>query len=211
MKWSDKLAYCIGLLESDGNLSKDGRHIIFVSKDKDLVKILKSCLNLKNRISVKGSGYNKKGKYYYIQFGNINFYRWLNKIGIEANKSKTIGSLLIPKKYFFSFLRGLFDGDGCITSFKHPESKYPQIRVKFASGSEKFLIWLRSEIEKLIHIRGEIKPLPRVFELVYCKSSSIDLLEKIYKKSEVFLNRKFVKTKLLLAEDRGGWCNWQTR
>lgn len=34
IKWSPKFAYCIGLITSDGNLSKDGRHISFTSKDK---------------------------------------------------------------------------------------------------------------------------------------------------------------------------------
>lgn len=199
-KWSNGLAYCVGLLESDGNLSKDGRHIIFVSKDKDLVLTFRNCLDLKNKVCVKNSGFNKNGKYYYIQFGNVTFYRWLNALGMTSNKSKTIGSLKIPKKYFFSFLRGLLDGDGCVTGFKHPQSKYFQIRVKFASGSKKFLAWLKNRIEELVCIRGKIEDLPRLFELVYYKNASIKLLKKIYNKPEFFLKRKFARTKLLLAE-----------
>ncbi|MEK7850229.1 MAG: hypothetical protein AAB213_05410 [Candidatus Omnitrophota bacterium] len=65
IKWSKKLAYSVGLLVSDGNLSKDGRHIVFVSKDKDSVENFKFCLNLENRISVKDSGYNRGGRYYH--------------------------------------------------------------------------------------------------------------------------------------------------
>lgn len=33
LEWSPNFAYAIGLLVSDGSLSKDGRHICFVSKD----------------------------------------------------------------------------------------------------------------------------------------------------------------------------------
>lgn len=210
-KWNNKLAYCVGLLVSDGNLSKDGRHIIFVSKDKDLVKTFKFCLNLKNTISFKGSGFNKNGKYYYIQFSDVKFYRWLNTIGIESNKSKTIGPLLVPDKYFFDFLRGLLDGDGCVTSFRHPESRYPQIRVKFVSASKDFIVWLRNRIENLFGVKGRIGTLPRIFELVYYKGSSIKLLKSIYNRTTLFLNRKFVKAKHLMKENEGGWCNWQTR
>lgn len=101
MDWNAKLAYAIGLITTDGNLSKDGRHITFVSKDRPLVATFKKCLNIKNKISIKSSSYSiGKGKYYYIQFGNINFYRELKSIGLSPNKSKNITSLKIPEKYF---------------------------------------------------------------------------------------------------------------
>lgn len=211
IKWNDDLAYCVGLLVSDGNLSKDGRHIVFVSKDRGLVKIFKTCLNLKNKVSVKNSGFNKNGKYYFVQFGDINFYRWLNNIGIQSNKSKTISGLKIPNKYFSNFLRGLLDGDGCVTSFKHPESRHPQIRVKFCSASKDFIIWLKDRIQKSLSIEGKIDTLPRVIDLIYYKHNSIKLLKRIYKNSTVFLNRKFEKAQILMADSEGGWCNWQTR
>ncbi|MFA4888956.1 MAG: hypothetical protein WC628_05225 [Candidatus Omnitrophota bacterium] len=206
--WYDNLAYCVGLLTSDGNLSKDGRHITLVSKDKEVIKTFKDCLRLSNRIAVKNSGFNKSGSYYYLQFGDTKLYRWLNSIGIHQNKSKTISSLRIPNKYFFHFLRGLLDGDGCITSFKHPESKHCQIRVKFCSASKDFIHWLDSKIYKLLSIKGSIQSLPRIFELIYYKSDSIKLLKRIYRKAFVFLERKRDKARSLLG---GGWCNWQTR
>ena len=206
--WNENLAYCVGLLASDGNLSKDGRHIIFVSKDKDLVRIFKAFLCLKNKISVKNSGYSRYGKYYYLQFGDVKLYHWLNEIGMKPNKSKSIGTLSIPNRYFFHFLRGLLDGDGCITSFRHPESKQLQVRVKFCSASRTFLDWLKSRIYKLSSIEGKIELLPRVFDLVYYKLDSIRLLRKIYAESSASLERKRQRALLLL---KGGWCNWQTR
>ena len=193
IKWNESLSYCVGLLVSDGNLSKDGRHITFVSKDLSLIKIFKFCLKLKNKIAFKKSGYNKKGKYYYIQFGSVLLYRWLNNIGINPNKSKTISSLEVPNRYFFDFVRGLLDGDGCITSFKHPESRYPQIRIKFTSGSIKFLVWLKDKIDRILDIKGRIEVLPRAYQLIYHKCDSIELLKKIYKKPGVFLKRKLLK------------------
>ena len=33
MKWTSELAYAVGLLTTDGSLSKDGRHIDLTSKD----------------------------------------------------------------------------------------------------------------------------------------------------------------------------------
>ena len=212
IKWDKNLAYCVGLLVSDGNLSKDGRHIVLVSKDKSLIKTFKNCLDLENRIANKKSGYNKNGRYYYVQFGNVKLYRWLNNIGVTQNKSKTIGKLSIPQKYFFDFTRGLLDGDGCVTSFNHPESRYPQIRVKFTSGSKNFIVWLRDRIDSFLDIKGKIEKIPRAFQLIYYKNDSIELLRRIYyKNAGICLNRKLVKTERLLAENKGGWWNWKTR
>jgi len=97
MNWNINIAYAVGLITTDGNLSKDGRHMTFVSKDVNLVNLFKKCLGLKNKISVKSSGYSKgKGRYYFVQFGNKNFYRDLLSIGLFPNKSKYIGKLTIP-------------------------------------------------------------------------------------------------------------------
>jgi len=49
-KWTPKLAYIIGLLTTDGNLSKDGRHITMRSSDVQLLKTFKKCLNLPYKI-----------------------------------------------------------------------------------------------------------------------------------------------------------------
>ena len=46
IKWSPDFAYAVGLLTTDGSLSKDGRHISFTSKDLQLAKLFKKCLKL---------------------------------------------------------------------------------------------------------------------------------------------------------------------
>ena len=53
IQWSPKLAYAIGLMATDGNLSKDGRHLAFVSKDLQLIRTFKNCLGLKVKIAKK--------------------------------------------------------------------------------------------------------------------------------------------------------------
>ena len=60
LKWRPNLAYAVGLLVTDGNLSKDGRHIIFVSKDIQQINNFNKCLGIKPKIGKTISGY--KGK-----------------------------------------------------------------------------------------------------------------------------------------------------
>lgn len=52
-KWSAELAYVIGFLATDGNLSPDGRHINFTTKDYELVFLVKKFLKLSNKIAKK--------------------------------------------------------------------------------------------------------------------------------------------------------------
>ena len=193
MNWNSNIAYTIGLITTDGNLSKDGRHIIFVSKDRILVKLFKKCLKLKNKISIKSSGFSKgKGKYYFIQFGNINFYNELLSIGLFPNKSKNISSLKIPKKYFPDFLRGHLDGDGTLRSYRdpiYPNSK--RLYLSFMSGSRAHILWLQNKIKYFYAIKGKIRAVPRACILIYAKNESKILLKIIYyKKILPSLHRK---------------------
>ena len=45
IKWSSKFAYAMGLLATDGNLSKDERHIDFTSKIKSWLVSLRVLRN----------------------------------------------------------------------------------------------------------------------------------------------------------------------
>ena len=50
LEWSSNLAYAIGLIASDGSLSKDGRHISFVTTDLDQAKNYLKSLSVNNKI-----------------------------------------------------------------------------------------------------------------------------------------------------------------
>ncbi|HCC59726.1 MAG: hypothetical protein A2402_02690 [Candidatus Staskawiczbacteria bacterium RIFOXYC1_FULL_37_43] len=196
--WSSKFAYVIGLMATDGNLSIDGHHMEFTSKDLDLVEIFKNYLNLQNKISKKARGGEKEKKYFRIQFGDVAFYKFLLDIGLTPHKSKTIGVLKIPKDYFLDFLRGCIDGDGNIRAFKHPESKNPQLRIRICSASKNFLIWIK-RMNEPFKVKGYLKTATRCYILEYAMADSINLLNRIYYKNfPSSLSRKFLFAKKYL-------------
>src|SRR3989338_5725455 len=119
IEWSPEFAYAIGLLTTDGSLSIDGRHINFTSKDVELVELFKKCLNLQNRIGLK-SGVTKIKNISQVQFGDVNFYKFLQSIGLMPRKTKLLAALEVPDWYFFDFLRVNFDGDGTFYSYWIP-------------------------------------------------------------------------------------------
>ncbi len=196
MIWTADLAYAVGLIATDGSLSNDGRHIDLTSKDKDQLETFIRLLNLKCKVGLKRSSYNTKGTYFRIQFSNVRLYRFLCSIGIRPNKTKTIGKVTIPDKFFADFLRGNLDGDGCTYSYLDPRWKNSfMLYTAFSSASLKYLEWLRDQIKKLYVLEGKITFQGKsTFQLRYAKKGSIILIEKMYYKENLpALSRKRLK------------------
>lgn len=199
------LAYAIGLLVTDGCLSNDGRHIIMRSSEKEQLRTFAYCLKLKNKI---GATDNQRS--YRLQFGNVQFYNWLIKIGFSTAKTCTIKSINIPNQYFRDFLRGHLDGDGNILVYSDRYNIYrgrtyinQRIFTRFISASHNHIIWLRQQIKKLIDVNGAlIKNTPNklnrvpIWELKFAKKESIKLLKWIYYKKDI----PCLKRKRIIAE-----------
>lgn len=202
-KWSPDLAYAIGIIATDGNLSPDGRHINITSKDKELLLSVKSCLNLKNSIGRKSRSKLFEKKYYVIQFGDVLFYRFLENIGIHPAKSKTIGEVATPKQFFRDFLRGCIDGDGNIGTFKHPQSNHLQLRVRLCSASKTFLQWIHQTVVLLTEVRhGWISQTRDVYSLAFGTEESVKILKFIYYRNST---HKLLRKYRLAQAYMGGW------
>src|SRR3989338_4875010 len=201
IKWSSNFAYAIGLIASDGNLSPNGRHVTFVSKEIEQINNFLTCLKISVKIGKTFSGYHDMWAHR-IQFGDVLFYRFLQSIGLSPAKSKTIGVLKIPDEYFFDFLRGVFDGDGSTYSYwdKRWKSSF-MFYLGFASASKVFTDWLRRKIREFAGSSGHITKDGRgsTFQLKYAKGESFQVLKKMYYSRRcVFLQRKYLKIKKML-------------
>ena len=199
IKWSANFAYAIGLLATDGCLYNDGRHMSLTTKDIEQAKNFVKCLGLKVKIGLKSSGSVKEKKYFHIQFGDVIFYNFLESIGLTKRKSLTLGEIDVPAVFFFDFLRGCFDGDGCSYSYWDPRWKSSYMfYIGFASGSIKFVTWLRKEIYKKLKIKGHIsisktKTSP-YYQLKYSKYEAIKLAHRMYMNKKCLkLERKYLK------------------
>ncbi len=200
--WSPELAYAVGLLASDGHISKDGRHIDLTSNDIEQIKNFMKCLGLNNKIGEKKSGVNGKVSMR-VQFGDVVFYNFLINIGLTPAKSKTIGKLDIPKKYFFDFLRGSFDGDGSFYSYYDPRWKSSfMFYTIFISASRKHIEWIQDELFQRLgvtgHITADIKK--STLRLNYAKGESWKILKNMYySKHAICLSRKRLKVEKALS------------
>ena len=190
MSWSSAVAYAIGLIATDGNLSRDGRHISVVSKDLDQLEALRRCLGLRVAISEFQSARGRRvGR---VQWSHRAFYDALLTIGLTPAKSLTLGPLAVPDKYFADFFRGCIDGDGSILVYidrhhvpKNERYVYARLYVSLASASRSFVYWVQANVQKLTGLHGVIEVQHRkerhpVWLLRYAKRESVELLRWMY-------------------------------
>ena len=201
-KWSGNLAYAVGLLATDGCIGQDGLWVDLTSKDREQLENYNKCLGANIRIGDKNSGSSNKS--WRVQMKNKHFHSFLVSIGFTPKKSLTIEKILVPGKYFFDFLRGCLDGDGCTYSYWDPRWKSSfMIYTSFVSASKPFLLWIREEINNRLNINGHITSAKKkniYYQLKYAKYDSLKLLKSIYSsKNPIYLKRKRLKIDKALA------------
>jgi hypothetical protein len=191
--WNANLAYAIGLIATDGCLMDDGLLIDLTSKDKEQLLNFSKCVGVDFKI---GNKRNSNGdECLRIQFKNRIFYDFLLSVGLTPKKSLIIGKLKIPNKYFFDFLRGCFDGDGCFYSYWDPRWRSSHMfYLTFNSASIEHISWLREKIYKFLLIQGHISKSKRkgsIYGLRYAKKEAIEIIKKMYYTQKVIcLSRK---------------------
>lgn len=197
--WSPDLAYVVGLITTDGNLSSDGRHITLRSNDRPLLDTCRKILQ-KPTVTIAethSSGFTTN-TCHRVQIGDIALYEWLRAIGLTPNKSKTIGPLSIPDEYFRDFLRGHLDGDGSVYTYRddYPAKRlgnvkyvYTRLYLRFLSASELHIRWINDTIIRLTDLHGRMyRRAPRVlgrspqWEVRYAKRETLALLAWMYYK-----------------------------
>lgn len=188
--WSPILAYAVGLMATDGCVV-DGDHISFPSADRELVELFAACLGKSNPITPFRT--ETGGIAYRIQFGDVEFCRWLAAIGITGRKSLTIGALAVPRPLLLDVARGLLDGDGSVMNKRaradtgrRSDYYWEYLQTKFVCGSRSHLEWLGEQLTSALGIDGLIiKRAARgrrhdCFTLRYSKRASHVLLHALY-------------------------------
>ena len=208
--WSPEVAYAVGLIATDGNLSRDGRHITVVSKDLDLLETLRRCFGLRVSVSTfRSKSGTVAGR---VQWSDRALYDALLTIGLTPAKSLTLGPLAIPDEYFPDFFRGCIDGDGSILVYtdryhaaKNERYVYRRLYVSLASASRLFLDWVQANVQKFTGLSGVVQAHHKksrrvVWLLRFAKRESLGVLRWIYYAPAIpSLLRKRAKAELFMS------------
>lgn len=211
-KWSPDMAYVLGFLYADGDVedvrkSSRTQYITFGSKDKEILESIKVAMGSEHNINCRAfhefiSPNGKKyecSEFYSLRIGSKKMFYDLLKLGLTPRKSLTIKfPNNIPSDCFSHFVRGYFDGDGCIFLQKAKGIIKPTIIKKlsaiFTSGSYVFLQGLAEALKnKLLINHNKIYNSSRAFQLRYSTGDSVKIFEFMYKNCPkgLYLKRKF--------------------
>lgn len=148
------MAYILGFVVADGCVCKrKGRRESYIfnitSKDKEILLKIRRSIGSDHPIGIK---YNSlKMPYSYISICSRVICEDLIKLGINPRKTYNLNPIKVPCKYFSDFVRGFFDGDGSVYTYK--VNGTPQIKVGFVSVSLPFLLNLIRNCVKIWKFR----------------------------------------------------------
>lgn len=191
-KWSPEMAYILGLIVTDGCISKSGAISLCIN-DKDLLKKVKALMSSGHTIKYYG---RQKGLYSFT-FARERLVIDLSRLGVLPKKSLNITFPNVPDAFLVDFIRGVFDGDGSVF-FEKKSSRFP-LRSSFISGSKDFIKTLENKLRTLGMSKRNIyqqKTKNGISYMIrYCHSDSTKLFKILYKNSQdgLFLARKYNK------------------
>lgn len=201
--WSNNMSYVLGFFAADGCMIRNKRSACFIEFkicDLELLENIKQALGSDHKIS-KRVVKNKKWKNIYrLQIGSKEIFQDLEKIGFTQAKTKNLKFPEVPKEYIGDFIRGYFDGDGCISygyykTKDRKENKFT-FSTRFTCGDKKFLVSLKDKLS--LDLKGGfIVKKERGYELVYSHKDSLALFDILYNNIPrcIFLERKYSKFK----------------
>ncbi len=195
------MAYVLGYIYADGALIDGsymrGKYLTITSTDQDSIERIKSFLDSEHTIFTRKSNYTNGKLHFGLKIGSHKIYNDLLKFGLFPNKSLTVKFPKIPKKYIGHFIRGYFDGDGCIFFEKgigrNGQGIIKRIRTIFTSGSKTFLEGMDGALRISGIIKGKIYQSHRAFQSKYPTDDSILIFKLMYSNAgyNSFFMRKF--------------------
>jgi len=196
--------YLIGLICTDGNIiypnkeTKANRYSCHINLNKNDDYIIKEIIKRFGG----GCFYHKTDNTIRWSLTNKNFVKYLiNKVNLTHNKSETLNI----KKYFNNlseknkrnFIRGVIDGDGCITSYKRKWGALDN-RFSICSGSHFFINLLYDFFKnkfKCNKISYEDNKHNNSYSVSYYGKNILNPLNYIYKDLKINKNLIYMKRK----------------
>ena len=124
------------------------------------------------------------------RFAVANKHLWesLNSLGCTPNKSLSLQFPIIEEILIPHFIRGYFDGDGCISRHVHNTCVTPHIE----------LLGTKHMLESIVHFsnisanyKKDKRHSEETWSLEWNKQNGIDFINYLYSNCSIYLNRKY--------------------
>jgi hypothetical protein len=182
-------AYFLGFIVADGCVYNNGNTIKIIQKETDILYEFKKFINSEAPI------FNSKT----INISSISITssktkKDLENLGIHSNKTMVIKYPNISENLQNHFVRGVFDGDGCISLRTDKRDNSQRGQVNICSGSYDFIKEYYDRLVEYCGLSGKNKirnPKGSYYVVDWGGLSDVEkIYEFLYKDSNVYLKRK---------------------
>jgi hypothetical protein len=198
---TEEKAYFLGFLYADGynNTDRNSVNLSLKESDKDILIRLNNLIQPDKPLQYvefkkETRGYKNSSNQYRLAIANKHISERLTELGCCKNKTHIItfpSEEQVPKHLQRHFIRGYFDGDGCVSN-----------RVFSMVGTELFLITVQEiMIDKLGLTKTKLdkrhkKRENNITSIRYCGSSNLrKIMDWFYTDATIYLDRKYEKFK----------------
>lgn len=193
---TNEKAYWLGFLMADGWISNGSLNLSL--KDGEMIYKFRTFIGNED-IPIKDEA-NCVGKINQklIQISSVKLINSLEKYGLIPNKTHRTQILNVPEKYLSHFIRGYFDGDGCLyhsKDFQHNEMTIASCSFNILKQIETILI--NNSILTNKNYICTNKNNKCGYLRIRNKKEIITFCKFIYKNSTIRLERKYIKYKLI--------------
>lgn len=190
---TEEKAYWLGFFLADASVLKNGNTVsIGLSiRDYDHLHRLKKSLNMTHPIKefVSSNGYDSC----MISFHSKNIKEKLISYNVIPNKKENGKRpfLSLRKDLIKHYIRGFFDGDGCVSETTRKENGNKRYAIKIASCKEMLIFIKRFLADNNIEV-SDIKEHMSIYEIR--TSNNLEIIKffnLIYKDANIYLPRKY--------------------
>lgn len=193
-------AYVLGFIYADGYNNRTNNSLVIGLQERDanFLELIKNEIGTNRPLK-----FTKRNKSVCLTISNKKISDDLVKLGVIPNKSLSVkfpNENILPKYLYSHFIRGVFDGDGCLHINENTRVKSFSIvgNNDFISAINKFLQKeLKLNLTQLIYDK---KHNENVVSLRYSSTSDLyKLYNYLYNESELLMERKKAKFDIFLS------------
>ena len=199
---SEIKAYWLGFIWADGCIFKTNprssgpNRLNLTQKISELnhLELFKHAIQSNHKITL-----NNNKQTYSLNINSRKLCKSLENLGFNI-KTKRINISKMPNKLIRHFIRGYFDGDGCISIYTQNFKNYKIHRQEFSlTGNKDLLLQIQKILENNINITRNLKiktykNTNKAVTIRYGKQSDIDKLFKyLYENASIYLKSKYNK------------------
>jgi hypothetical protein len=181
-------AYFLGFIVADGCIHSNTNNIKIIQKEQDILYKFKNYIKFDGPIF-----FSENRNISSIGVSSFKMKKDLENLGVVSNKTMIIKYPSIPMELENHFMRGVFDGDGCISIHHDKRDESDRGQVNICSGSIDFISKYVDNLYKYANVKKNNIRCPKGTYYVIDWGGLTDvenIFRFLYKDATVFLERK---------------------